>query len=463
MNLNTLTLHLTLAGLFGTVACGDEALELGSRFLKSETISASAGGGFVVTEADSTEFAGVAIDVPAGALADETTITVAPSDDLAVEEDVQWVGPAMDFGPDGTEFSTPVTVTLRVDSDLGEDDPVVRVVSADGTSEWIEAADIMVNGDDTWSFPVDHFTSFQPGRRFRNPNLPETSCSCAPSAVCISGAFCVEFLPPQSGATIREVAEDAGVFNTLLQTIDGLDIAGLLALPGDLTAFAPTDAAFAALPVNLSQVDPIIVENIILSHIAGDVLDAAALTAEGQVTTISRVTQPFTGTTVRGASVALTDVDASNGIIHILDDVIIPPTTLELIVERRFTELASAVSAASAATQSAIDPDTLGGAAPVTVFAPTNDAFQDANLAGEDLDAVLGAHVVAGQLTSADFAPGRVLTTVTGSQLTVGLEGRPWSLTDERGNTISVIFQDQRSLSGAVHTIDGVLLPARAP
>ena len=454
--------HTTLCILLATAACGDDpnTLDLGSRFLKSELVSAASGGGFEVSDSDAAEFAGIGIEVPPSALAEDTTITVVPTADLALPDEVEWVGPAMEFGPAGLEFSTPAIVTLRVDAPLGEDDPVVRVVSADGTTEWVEPADISINADDTWSFPVDHFTSFQPGRRLRNQNPPATSCSCMPGSVCISGSICVEFLPPQSGATIREVAEDAGVFTTLLQTIDGLDIAGLLALPGELTAFAPTDAAFAALPVNLSRVDPIIVENIILSHIAGDVLNAAALNAEGEVTTISKVTQPFTGTTVRGASVALTDVQASNGIVHILDDVIVPPTTLEYAVESGFTELANAISLASAATQAAVDPATLSGAAPITVFAPSDFAFQGANLVGEDLDAVLGLHVVAGQVTSADLTPGTVLTTVTGGQLTVGNQGlRGTSLTDERGNVVSILTKDVRTLSGIIHIIDGVLLP----
>lgn len=460
MSLNRYT---TLSILLTTLACGEEpnAIDLGSRFLKSELVLATSGGGFEVSNSDSAEFMGVGIQIPPAALTEDTTITVVPTADLALPDDAEWVGPAMEFGPAGLEFATPATVTLRVDAALGDNDPVVRVVSADGSTEWIESGDIIVNADDTWSFPVDHFTRFQPGGRSTSRNPPMASCNCMPGSVCLSGSVCVEVLPPQSGATIREVAENAGVFNTLLQTIDGLDIAGLLARPGDLTAFAPTDAAFAALPVNLSQVDPVIVENIILSHIAGDVLDAAALTAEGQVTTISKVTQPFTGSAVRGASVALTDVQASNGIVHILDEVIVPPTTVEYTVERGgFDELASAISLASAATQAAVDPDTLNGASPVTIFAPTDAAFQETNLAGLNLNAVLGLHVVAGQVTSADLQPGTVLTTVTGGRLTVGNQGlRGTSLTDERGNVISVLTKDVRTLSGVVHTIDGVLLP----
>lgn len=464
MHLKQPTLYISIAGLLAVAACGSEVepLNLGSRFLASALISSDSGGGFVVTESDSSEFAGVGIDVPAGALAEDTTVTVAPSSDLALEPDVQWVGPAMEFGPAGLNFSTPATVSLRVDSALEEDEPVVRVVSADGTAEWVEAASIVVHGDGTWSFPANHFTRFQPGRRRLAPQDDGcvTDVDCEEGAVCVAGAFCVEFIVDEQGSTIRDLAESAGIFTTLLQTIDGLDIAGLLSTPGSFTAFAPTDAAFSALPVNLSQVDRTIVQNIILNHVASGALDAATLTADGSVTTIAKITQPFTGTAVRGAAVSATDIVASNGIIHILDDVIIPPTTLEVAREAGFTELAQAIGSASAATQAAVDPDTLGGAGPITVFAPLNQAFQETNLAGEDLDAVLGLHVVAGQLTTADLTDGRVITTVSGGQLTVGTEGRIASLTDERGNTISILSADQRTLSGVLHVIDGVLLPA---
>ncbi len=434
-------------------------MELGSSYLASADILASAGGGFVVSESESPEYAGVGIDVPAGALAQDVTLTVAPTADLATVEDVEWVGPAMDFGPDGLTFSMPATITLLVNRSLGDDSPVVRAVSADGSSEWIETDDIQVNQNGTWSFPASHFTIFQPGRRPRRQTAGESfsDLDCQPGFICAAIGRCID----GSGDDLYEVAQAAGNFSTLLTTVDSLRLAGLISVPGPFTLFAPTDAAFASLPVNLSVVDSAIVENIIFNHIAFDEFDAAALTAAAEVTTIAKVTHAFGGGTVRSARIATADVAASNGIIHVLDDVIVPPTILETVAARRFTQLSAALAAASPATRQALDPDTLGGAAPVTLFAPLDSAFEAANLAGENLDAVLATHVVAGQITSGDLTPGRVFTTLSGSRLTVGTEGRPASLTDERGNTFSVIFSDTRTLTGVLHVIDGVLLPAR--
>jgi len=178
------TLIRSCIGLAFVAACGDDSMELGSRYLQSELVTADSGGRFTVTESDSEAFAGVGIDVPAGAVAEDTTITVAPSRDLVAVDDAEWVGPAVEFGPSGLVFATPVTATLRVDLSLGDDRPAVRVVSADGAAEWIDAADITINADETWSFPVSHFTTFQPAGRPQTP-------ACTADADCASGDWCV--------------------------------------------------------------------------------------------------------------------------------------------------------------------------------------------------------------------------------------------------------------------------------
>ena len=263
---------------------------------------------------------------------------------------------------------------------------------------------------------------------------------------------------------IVEVAQEAGDFDTLLQAATDLGLAPALTEPGPLTLFAPTDAAFVDLGVDLGPVDDAVVANILVAHVAAGDLDAAALTSEGSVDTLANLTHTFTGTatppTVRGAAIATADIDASNGVIHALSDVIVPPTILEAAGELGFTELAGAVGAASPAIAEALDPDTLGGAAPITVFAPTDAAFQAADLTGEDLDAVLSYHAAAGQALAGDLSDGQMVTTVQGADITVNIDGEGnVTLTDARGNTVNVTAIDVRTLSGVIHVIDGVLLP----
>ncbi len=89
-------------------ACGAEALEVGSRFVRAEFILAAQGGGFVVTATESTELAGVAIEIAPGALAQDTLVTLEPYEDMATPNDVERAGPAVRFGPADAAFSNGV-------------------------------------------------------------------------------------------------------------------------------------------------------------------------------------------------------------------------------------------------------------------------------------------------------------------------------------------------------------------
>lgn len=183
-------IHLSIIGLTAIAlgsACGDEGgLRLASKYVRSETIGA-AGGGFSVTDRDAPDLAGVGIEVPPGALADEVMVTVEPADDLALDDEVEWVGPAVRFGPEGLAFSIPAELRLRVDDSLDGFEPTVRVVNGDGAARWVEAGEITMNGDGTLSFPVEHFTRFQPGRRATSTS---TRSGCTTDADCPRGETC---------------------------------------------------------------------------------------------------------------------------------------------------------------------------------------------------------------------------------------------------------------------------------
>ena len=138
-----------------------------SSHVQEALVSAANGGGFTVTEQQSSVLAGVAIEVPANALARDTLITVDHSGDLQLVEELEWAGPAADFGPDGLRFDQPVTIRLRTNVSFAEHDPVVWVVSEDGTTEVI-GADAIALEDGAISFSGSHFTRFQPGRRPRD-------------------------------------------------------------------------------------------------------------------------------------------------------------------------------------------------------------------------------------------------------------------------------------------------------
>lgn len=121
------------------------------------------------------------------------------------------------------------------------------------------------------------------------------------------------------------------------------------------------------------------------------------------------------------------------------------------------------------AVQSAELDDTLQGAGPFTVFAPTNDAFAklpagtlDTLLKPENkaqLQTILTYHVIPAKAMSTDLSDGQVLTTVQGSELTVSIKNGEVVLTDAAGGMSKVIQADIEAENGVVHVIDSVVLP----
>lgn len=129
----------------------------------------------------------------------------------------------------------------------------------------------------------------------------------------------------------------------------------------------------------------------------------------------------------------------------------------------------SSLSTLVAAVKAAELVDTLQGAGPFTVFAPTNDAFAalpagtlDTLLKPENKDqltAILTYHVVPGEVLAGDLTDGQVITTVQGGKLTVKFKDGMVYLVDAKGNEVKVEKADVDASNGVVHIINGVLLP----
>jgi uncharacterized surface protein with fasciclin (FAS1) repeats len=132
--------------------------------------------------------------------------------------------------------------------------------------------------------------------------------------------------------TIVDVAIGAGSFNTLVTAVTAADLVGTLSSEGPFTVFAPTDAAFAALPAGVLDAlllpeNKAVLAQILTYHVvagkvmAADVTDGDVATVEGQTVKLSTMG----GVTVNGAKVIQADVTADNGVIHAIDAVILPP------------------------------------------------------------------------------------------------------------------------------------------
>ncbi len=280
-------------------------------------------------------------------------------------------------------------------------------------------------------------------------------------------------LPPAKLVDIVDTAVADGRFTTLAAALSAADLVDTLKGEGPFTVFAPTDDAFAKLPEgtvatlllpeNLEQLKSILLYHVVSGKVmASDVVTlTSADTVLGEPVTIKvEDGKVYLNDTVE---VIITDVEASNGVIHVIDSVLLPPTKLVDIVDTavadgRFTTLAAALGAADLI-------DTLKGEGPFTVFAPTDDAFAKLpegtvetlllpeNL--EQLKSILLYHVVSGKVMAADVVTLTSADTVLGQAVTIKVEDGKVYLND----TVEVIITDVEASNGVIHVIDAVLLP----
>jgi transforming growth factor-beta-induced protein len=267
--------------------------------------------------------------------------------------------------------------------------------------------------------------------------------------------------------TIVGVARDAGSFSTLLTALDAAGITSALEGPGPFTVFAPTDAAFAAIDSEVLAdllADTELLVAVLTYHVAPGLLPASSVVGLASAPTLNgkALSISVEGGTVRvdDATVIATDIEASNGIIHVIDKVILPEPIEDIVQLARgtgiFNTLLAAVEAAGLTS-------VLKGEGPFTVFAPTDEAFAavpaqalaDLLADTEALTAVLTYHVVAGELLAAQVLGSTSLPTVNGAQAPVFLdgEGRP------RIADALITATDIRARNGVVHVIDRVIFP----
>lgn len=262
------------------------------------------------------------------------------------------------------------------------------------------------------------------------------------------------------------VTSNASV-STLEAAVVAADLVAALQGDGPFTVFAPRNEAFDALGADvvgalLEAENADLLTSILTYHvIPGAAVRSSALT-NGQTVTTLQGQQLVIGVagstvTINGATVVTADIEATNGIIHIIDEVLVPEVDLvDTAVLNGFPTLVDLVRTAGleATLRSS------NGGAGFTVFAPTEAAFAAlaAVPSGQALVDVLTYHVVAATVPSSALSNGQVVTTVEGSTFTVNLGGSV-TITDAQGNTVNVIATDVEASNGIVHVIDGVILP----
>jgi len=286
---------------------------------------------------------------------------------------------------------------------------------------------------------------------------------------------------PESFGTIADVASDNGNFDTLLAALGATGLDTLIADPTNtFTVFAPTDDAFAALgqdTIDALLADTDTLRNILLYHVIADasVLSDAAVTiansednkvemANGDMAALSYVDSALF---INDSAVTTANVTADNGVIHVLNKVIMPPTEVGTPTKTIATVATEtdALSTLVTALQAADLVDTFNDTTKTfTVFAPTNAAFNkiptdtlNALLADKNaLTAVLTQHVLGAQVgsTNAFAANGKMVTTLAENMLSVNIVDFT-NTTNTETDSVAYDADNARLVTGMADTTPG--------
>jgi len=289
-------------------------------------------------------------------------------------------------------------------------------------------------------------------------------------------------VPTPETNTITDVVVAGSSFSTLESAVIKADLQETLSGTGPFTVFAPDNAAFTASGItNLDNLTAAQLENILLYHTIGAKIEAANVPAGPNAKVITAngdsvfVTSNANGVFINGIQVTNADVAADNGVIHVINRVLLPPSgnTVETAVASGLDSLVKAVTTATTAMGG--DPtlaNTLS-TAELTVFAPTNAAFTQllSDLSLSDINdipintllAVLRYHVVANRAFSSDLANGTLAMLAGGNStinLSNGTNGGPTITgSGNSGTSSNITATNIVTRNGVVHLIDRVLLP----
>jgi uncharacterized surface protein with fasciclin (FAS1) repeats len=278
---------------------------------------------------------------------------------------------------------------------------------------------------------------------------------------------------PAQSNTVVDIIVNSEVHTVLEDAVIAAGLVEALSGEGPFTVFAPTDDAFTALLAALGFTAEELLAypgltDVLLYHVVGAQALSTDLSDGQEITTLLDedvlVTITADGVFINQAQVIVADLEADNGVVHVIDAVLVPEmeelpeTVVDIIVESEVhTLLELAVGAAGLV-------DALSGEGPFTVFAPTDDAVvaltEALGITAEDLLAlpnlgeILQYHVVAGEAFSDDLEDGQMITTLLGQDVTVSIDDAGVMI-----NEAMVIIADLEAENGVVHVIDAVLVP----
>jgi uncharacterized surface protein with fasciclin (FAS1) repeats len=263
-------------------------------------------------------------------------------------------------------------------------------------------------------------------------------------------------------ADIVDTAAGAEGFKTLVTAVKAAGLVEALKGKGPFTVFAPTDEAFAKLPKGTvegllkdkEKLAKVLTYHVVKGNVSSK--DVAKINSAGTLQGAFLRVDASKGVRINDAKVVNADLRASNGIIHVIDTVLLPPADIvdTAVGADSFKTLVAAVKAAGLV-------EALKGKGPFTVFAPTDEAFAklpEGTIPAllndkEKLGAILKYHVVPGYVTAADVVKLDRAKTLQGGELRINADG------GVRINDANVVKADILTANGVIHVIDSVLLP----
>ena len=264
-------------------------------------------------------------------------------------------------------------------------------------------------------------------------------------------------------------AAGTGIHDSLVAALTQADLVTTLQGAGPFTVFAPTDQAFIDAGIDLTTFDTdeenATLVDILTYHVVSGTVMSSDLTDGMEATALNQDTLTFsvsaTEVKVNDAVVTTADVATSNGVIHVIDKVLMPPTDLvDIPTTADSTGIHTALVAALAQANLVA---TLQGTGPFTVFAPTDQAFADAGIDLTTFDTdeenatlvdILTYHVVSGTVMSSDLTDGMEASALNQDTLTFSV-----SATEVKVNDAVVTAADVATSNGVIHVIDKVLMP----
>ncbi|WP_456866356.1 fasciclin domain-containing protein [Galbibacter sp. BG1] len=283
--------------------------------------------------------------------------------------------------------------------------------------------------------------------------------------------------PPEQEATITETATADAELSILTAALIKTGLDATLNEEGTYTVLAPTNEAFQA--AGITSVDNIseeVLTNILLNHVFNETIMATDLSTMYKNTlatgpddnAISMYINIENSVSFNGVAAPTTiDITASNGVIHKVDAVLTIPT----IVDHAAANPSFSILVEALGRLGNTYTDLLSGTdgAPFTVFAPTNEAFENLlsmlgassldDIDDATLEAVLTYHVVAGaNATSGTLSDGQMITTAQGEDVTI-MTADGVKIMDATDTPANVVAADVQAGNGVIHAIDKVLLP----